>query len=177
MDKEKVINGLNEFKRRLMCDVKKAYEERGRNFGMERFETWRHLFKKFLDANLPGQSVRFEEKLTGFRPLIAIPRQTDAEYFWNTTGEALVSYDSLILDIKNDEYCLPESPVNGIDATLGDNSENVNPRKIFVVHGHDNETKERIARFLEKLGLEPIILNEQASRGLTICDVDLNKLT
>lgn len=45
-----------------------------------------------------------------------------------------------------------------------------NSRKVFVVHGHDTETKESTARFLERLGLEPIILHEQASGGRTIIE-------
>ncbi|MCC4771307.1 nucleotide-binding protein [Methanosarcina sp. DH2] len=48
--------------------------------------------------------------------------------------------------------------------------EEVKPKsnQIFVVHGHDNEMKEAAARILERLGLEPIILHEQADRGATI---------
>ncbi len=42
--------------------------------------------------------------------------------------------------------------------------------RIFLVHGHDNELKETTARFLEKLGLKPIILHEQSSKGLTIIE-------
>lgn len=40
--------------------------------------------------------------------------------------------------------------------------------KIFLVHGHDPEIKETVARFLQNLGLESIILAEQAHRGRTI---------
>lgn len=43
-------------------------------------------------------------------------------------------------------------------------------RKVFVVHGHDNEMKEAVARFLERLDFEPIILHEQASGGDTIIE-------
>jgi predicted nucleotide-binding protein len=43
-------------------------------------------------------------------------------------------------------------------------------KKVFVVHGHDNETKEAVARFLERLKLEPIILHEQASEGRTVIE-------
>jgi predicted nucleotide-binding protein len=46
----------------------------------------------------------------------------------------------------------------------------IDSRKVFVVHGHDNEAKETTARFLEKLGLQPIILHEQASSGRTIIE-------
>jgi nucleic acid-binding protein len=42
--------------------------------------------------------------------------------------------------------------------------------KVFIVHGHDNATKEAAARFIEKIGLEAIILHEQASSGHTIIE-------
>lgn len=43
-------------------------------------------------------------------------------------------------------------------------------RKVFVVHGHDNEVKEATARFLAKLGLSPIILHEQPNSGRTLIE-------
>jgi predicted nucleotide-binding protein len=43
-------------------------------------------------------------------------------------------------------------------------------RKAFVVHGHDGGGRESVARFLEKLGFEAIILHEQASRGRTVIE-------
>jgi predicted nucleotide-binding protein len=42
--------------------------------------------------------------------------------------------------------------------------------QVFVVHGHDEGAKEALARFLSKLDLEPVILHEQPSRGLTIIE-------
>lgn len=47
---------------------------------------------------------------------------------------------------------------------------NANNKKIFIVHGQDNEAKERVARFIEKFDLEPIILHEQANEGTTIIE-------
>ncbi len=42
--------------------------------------------------------------------------------------------------------------------------------KVFLVHGHDESARESVARFLEKLRLEPIILHEQPSGGQTIIE-------
>jgi predicted nucleotide-binding protein len=42
--------------------------------------------------------------------------------------------------------------------------------KVFVVHGHDEKLKLQVARFLEKLDLQPIILHEQADQGQTIIE-------
>ncbi|MCE8424538.1 MAG: nucleotide-binding protein [Candidatus Methanoperedens sp.] len=43
-------------------------------------------------------------------------------------------------------------------------------KKVFVVHGHDGEMKLAVARSLEKLDLEPIILHEQPNKGRTIIE-------
>jgi predicted nucleotide-binding protein len=43
-------------------------------------------------------------------------------------------------------------------------------RKIFVVHGRDNEAKIEVARFLERIDFEPIILHEQANQGRTLIE-------
>lgn len=42
--------------------------------------------------------------------------------------------------------------------------------KVFIVHGHDDTAKTKAARFVEQLGLEAIILHEQASSGRTIIE-------
>lgn len=43
-------------------------------------------------------------------------------------------------------------------------------KRVFVVHGHDEGARESVARFLERVGLEPVILHEQASRGRTVIE-------
>jgi predicted nucleotide-binding protein len=40
--------------------------------------------------------------------------------------------------------------------------------RVFIVHGHDEAPRETVARFLTTVGLEPVILHEQANRGMTI---------
>lgn len=41
---------------------------------------------------------------------------------------------------------------------------------VFIVHGHDDVAKLSLARFLEKLGTNPIILQEQPNKGRTILE-------
>ena len=43
-------------------------------------------------------------------------------------------------------------------------------KKVFVIHGRDEGTKDTVARFLEKLGLEAIVLHEQANAGRTVIE-------
>ena len=45
-----------------------------------------------------------------------------------------------------------------------------NKRKVFIVHGRNNEVKQEVSRFISDLGLEPIILHEQANVGMTIIE-------
>lgn len=51
-------------------------------------------------------------------------------------------------------------------------------RKVFVVHGHNEEYIEKVARLLEKLDCEPIIFKEQPNSGKTIIEKfkDLTKV-
>lgn len=43
-------------------------------------------------------------------------------------------------------------------------------RRVFVVHGRDEAAKEAVARFLQKLHLDPIILHEQPNQGRTVIE-------
>ena len=43
-------------------------------------------------------------------------------------------------------------------------------QKVFIVHGHDEATKSAVARFIERLDLEAVVLDEQPSEGLTIIE-------
>jgi predicted nucleotide-binding protein len=43
-------------------------------------------------------------------------------------------------------------------------------RKVFIVHGHDDAAKDGVARFIDKVGLQPIILHEQANAGRVIIE-------
>lgn len=53
-------------------------------------------------------------------------------------------------------------------ATLSEPKLNFN--KVFIVHGHDGELKESVARIIEKQGIEAVILSEQANQGRTIIE-------
>lgn len=41
---------------------------------------------------------------------------------------------------------------------------------VFVVHGNDHGPRDSVARLLERLGLEPVILEEQPNKGRTIIE-------
>ena len=59
-----------------------------------------------------------------------------------------------------------ESPALSTTRYEGEEMEN----KVFVIHGRDDAARETVARFLERLGLKPVILFEQPSQGRTIIE-------
>lgn len=83
-----------------------------------------------------------------------------SEYFNNITGEILKECQSLLQQATPK----PEAPIVTQPKAPMDKS------KVFIVHGHDGEAKQAVARFVENLGLKAIILHEQASSGKTIIE-------
>ncbi|WP_039985952.1 TIR domain-containing protein [Vibrio owensii] len=171
MNKENILEGLSSFRSRLHEEVLLSYQNRGERYGNERFSTWKRKLSNFLDEHLPGESSTLNSKLNHY--VYPIRRhQSDAQWFWQIDGENMDAYlDSLILDIRNDEYDLPEEQVlESLPQETSVPSVEKPKNKVFIVHGHDGETKVRTARFIEKLGFEAIILHEQVSRGMTIIE-------
>jgi CAP12/Pycsar effector protein, TIR domain len=95
----------------------------------------------------------------------------------------LISLDGFLADFHDENYyrsagansVLPKQRESGYDLQLASPVDFVTGNddglaEVFVVHGHNAATKEAVARFIEKLGLRPVILHEQANRGNTIIE-------
>ncbi|MDD2864103.1 MAG: hypothetical protein PHC99_05190 [Methylococcales bacterium] len=103
MDKEKIVDELNNFKSRLNDEIYKAYV-RGETYGTERFSVWRRKFTEFLELTLPNDSSRFQFTLNS-GVLFGTFDESNTQRFWRLYGEKCESFiDSLIIDIQNDEY-------------------------------------------------------------------------
>lgn len=57
-----------------------------------------------------------------------------------------------------------------VSSVVSDNGQKALSRKVFIVHGHDEGAREMVARFLERLGFQSIILHEQANKGRTVME-------
>lgn len=62
------------------------------------------------------------------------------------------------------------SEIELFDEQPADSKIGIKSNKVFVVHGHNDTMKLAVARIIEKLGLEPIILHEQPNKGRTIIE-------
>ena len=52
----------------------------------------------------------------------------------------------------------------------GHRNERINTKEVFVVHGRDEGARDKVARFLERLDLKPVVLHEQPNEGRTIIE-------
>jgi len=43
-------------------------------------------------------------------------------------------------------------------------------KRVLVVYGRNDEAREKVGRFLSKLGLDPIFLDEEAAQGRTLIE-------
>ncbi len=88
--------------------------------------------------------------------------------FTEGVKQTVVMLEGLISRLEEKREDLKETP----PATEGSCPPSAvqDSRRVFLVHGHDEEAKQSVARFLEKLELEPVILQEQPNKGRTVIE-------
>ena len=64
---------------------------------------------------------------------------------------------------------IPSTP-NIVSSLEKESKRNILTNKVFIVHGHNEEMKQTVARVVGQLGLKPIILHEQPNGGKTIIE-------
>jgi predicted nucleotide-binding protein len=168
MDKDQLIAQLQQLRTRLNTDIGKTFRESGLAYGHRRFDSWRSQVTQLLDSAFPGQSAKLNHILdsSGFG---ISDGDTDFDIWWNHQGEDADAFLlSMIQDIQNGEL-VPTTPAPKptVQATTPHVEKS---NRVFIVHGHDRVLRMEVARFLEKLDLKPIILDEQASKGDTVIE-------
>lgn len=163
MEKEQLLEKVEYYKNRLFSDVQCELEKEY-NMGQARWDSWCISVLQFFESNLPSYLRKLKnnidappQRLIGYtaNEILVISKILPMEAFLK----------SLIQDIKADDY------LHSFAGTVKNAKHNqIFDRKAFIVHGHDEATKWRTARVLEKLGFEAIILHEQASSGRTIIE-------
>jgi predicted nucleotide-binding protein len=82
--------------------------------------------------------------------------------------------------LRDMSIALLEQAVRGLHEELAEQRQAIEPmanapvhapsNKVFVVHGRDEGSREAVARFLERIGFEPVILHEQANQSRTVIE-------
>lgn len=154
ISKDKDLLRLNKLKGvvdLLLADIK----------GNEAFYKWNNDVRSSIE-NIFGKGSSWSDSFSSIRysPMI----------FSSDSPDSL--FDECRRDGLSSATAMLSSMIEEVEEFWDDNEESVvvKNNKVFVVHGHDAGAKETVARFLEKLGLEPIILHEQANQGATLIE-------
>ena len=101
-----------------------------------------------------------------YSPPIFVPGMSESVFHQRFMGGIRSAQAIIRSAIKEfEDYHLEPSRRTDPTATTSTRDESATAvRKIVVVHGHDNEMKQTVARFLERLDFEAIKLHEKASR-------------
>lgn len=104
-------------------------------------------YSKFANENLSPNVILYISAADIFE---------DDEYVRDITKEVFKTSKN---EVQKEKTLINVAPNKEFDKT-----------KVFIVHGHDDLAKTEVARFIEKLKLEAIILHEQANSGKTIIE-------
>lgn len=151
--------------------------EKGNNFLAKKIslsfelESFKKDYKKWNDYNKELLAKLF----SGNKIIEDYNRHTYISYsYLGGADEELKTYTKLITGAVNELESLSERidliPENSQSEKLKDNSPKIINNNIFIVHGHNGELKQTVARLVEKLSLNPIILHEQANSGMTVIE-------
>jgi predicted nucleotide-binding protein len=134
----------------------------------DELQTAKARYQQWSDNNseLLGRIFRSDEFEKGYNSIGVTVSWTPKSF-----NEDLIEYWSDVkVRISKLEDLLER--LNSIpEPTVIQDSQRFSPsNRVFVVHGHDDGHKQSVARLLERLGLEPIILHEQPNRGQVIIE-------
>jgi predicted nucleotide-binding protein len=127
------------------------------------YTRWNQYNLTLLDRLFSGPTPQYEYNETvrlGVEPVLG----GSAVDYGETAKARIVVLQSLL-----DRLDLCEEAGDERNATE-QGVERVHSREVFVVHGRDEGRKQAVARVLEKLGLDVVILHERPSKGRTIIE-------
>ena len=132
------------------------------------FEAWHTKAERFLIKKYGKDSLEHKKFCdTHFAPLIwcGQDEEEDARISIKCCADGLKSckavFETYLEDIAEENKTTPQVVSNTLPSNMD---------RIFIVHGHDGELKQSVARIIEKQGIEAIILSEQANKGRTIIE-------
>jgi predicted nucleotide-binding protein len=137
-------------------------------YGSIQFKKWERNVKDTL-RQLPVDSERYIQEFTDISynnvgPLALYASSSD----WTAAYQAGLDDAQILLESCRDN--LPLSNQNLAEMEQKNSSISSLTNDVFIVHGHDEEMKQAVARTLNTLKLNPIILHEQPNRGATIIE-------
>lgn len=128
-----------------------------------KFQAWRVKAERFLLKKYGEKSYEVKNFKSFPFSLMCYTFDTSENDFIKACKDDLCSvkaiFEQYLVDMQEENEALVEN-----EHVTKDYS------KVFIVHGHDGELKEAVARVIERQGIKPIILSEQVNRGATIIE-------
>jgi len=133
------------------------------------FKRWRRNVEVAI-TNIFGSNTRHQDDFKTIRyGLSIVTSNTPADAWHRVYLDGLASAEAILQSMVDEisEYWT-DDPAEHQDTAKGPSA--TPSKKVFLVHGHDHSLKNSVARLLEKLDLEPVILHEQPNSGKTIIE-------
>jgi len=141
--------------------LSRAHREQDYDGGFQRLDRWKFRIVRLLHDHVsPHEADKFKQ-MVRVRVLTTDP--------FTTLDDEVSEYRGFLVSLVEE---LEKYPKHSLTATA---EEAETPdiglsQGIFIVHGHDEAMKQTVARTLEKLGLEAVILHEKPNEGRTIIE-------
>lgn len=137
--------------------------------GSVEFKKWRRDTEVAI-GNAFGQSSDQVKKFKDIHYISAfvIGGTADSEFqqmYVNGLESADALLQSLIDEVEEYWHDNPEPPL-----PEPRDSRQSNTNRVFIIHGRDYGTRNAVTGLLRELGLEPVVLQDQASQGLTVIE-------
>lgn len=143
---------------RLYSEIDELLNKKVTSFSSE-FKIWHGNCQRLLVNHFGDYSIEVKnfEKIKFSCALI----NNEQQMIWCHKGleTAKGIFESLLEDMKEES-----------EITISSSGKKFQKDKVFIVHGHDENLKIRLARLIEQQGIEPIILHEQDNLGKTIIE-------
>lgn len=142
------------------------YIDKGNNilryFNEDKFSSWRSYMSEFLKQAFDNPENEYKESFDSAGVPFMYTNLTD---FHQVAVDELKAKILNLNNLKQKLELIPCEVKEDMNTVIKCDS-----KRIFIVHGHDTALKVTVARILEKLDLEPVILHEQENNGKTIIE-------
>lgn len=138
--------------------------------GSPEFEKW-YRNTEIAITNTFGEKSRHITDFTNIHfSLMVISTSTPDSAFQRAYLDGLESASSVLQSMIEEIKEYWEDEMGKTEPSQGHTADIKAKNNIFIIHGRDDGTKEMVARFIETIGLKPIILHEQPNQGSTVIE-------
>jgi hypothetical protein len=164
---ESIVDRAMEGGEKLLSTAEDVHDSETYEQWVHDSERWHALTRDALRSAHEGDEAATEFHNAATSRIFRQVDQTDGEelrYRQEATRGAINTLRSLRERLDYGEAPTTEAP------RAAEQEAGPLPRRIFIVHGRDEGLREQVARVVERLGFEALILMEQPNRGQTLIE-------